>query len=231
MKIGVLINVRLGSKRLPKKHLRDIGGKLAIERLIERIKPVGGVHFIIATGADKENNPLKDIAAKCGVDVFFGDPANIPNRHLEIAMAHKLDAIVSLDGDDVLVSPKALQDVVDALRGGKQLVRTEGLPLGINVLWAYTLDTLIKCAKEASGDGSLDTGWGWIFPKDDIHYIIYDIKDAEMIRLTMDYPEDLRLLRVIYDECPLEDFNNDAKLCSWMIANRVHRINKKWFAV
>ena len=228
MRIGCLINVRLGSKRLPKKHLRDIAGKMAIERLIERVKLCEGVDFIIATGADKENNPLKAIATKQGVGVFFGDPANIPNRHLQCAREYKLDAIVSLDGDDVLVSPKALRDVVAALTGGKQLIRTEGLPLGMNVLWAYTVNMLIKAIQSAEGDGSLETGWGWFLPENEIHRIAYDIKDSNLIRATMDYPEDLAFLRAVYSECPVDGFNDDAKLCSWIVSNRVHRVNKKW---
>lgn len=227
MKIGVLVNVRLGSKRLPKKHLRDIAGKLAIEQLLDRVKICKGVHFIIATGADKENAPFKEIATKYNVDIYFGDPSNIPNRHLQIARAHHLDAIVSLDGDDVLVSPKASQDVVDALNRGEKLIRTEGLPLGMNVLWSYTVEMLIKSVQTTDGKQSMETGWGHIFDPNDIHHIIYDVKDADKIRATMDFTEDLEFLRAVYINCPLHDFDDDAKLCAWIIANRIHRINKK----
>lgn len=224
MKIATLINARLGSKRLPKKHLRDIAGKLAIEQLIARIKPCG-LPIIIATGDEKENKALDAVARSNNVEIFFGDQNNIPNRHLQIARKYNLDAIISVDADDILTSLTALNDTILALKEEKLLVRTEGLPLGMNVLWAYTAKTLINAIQNAKGDGSYDTGWGWIF--NEPHRINYTITDAKKIRATLDFPEDLKFFRHVYEECPINELDNDDDLCRWIISNKAYVINKK----
>lgn len=230
MTIGVLINARCGSKRLPKKHLRDIAGHLAIDRLIARLLPVKDVTFIVATGHEAENEPLRPIAEAHKIAIVFGDPNNIPNRHLQIARKHNLEAIVSIDADDILTSPRALTGVINALNEGKHLVRTRGLPLGMNILWAYTLETLIQ-AVNTDRKGSFDTCWGWIFDHivatKGIHYINLELPDAHLIRATLDYPEDLRFFRRVYEQCPPDTINDDDALCKWIIHNRAYRINHK----
>lgn len=226
MRIGILINARIGSKRLPKKHLRDIGGVLAIERLMQRVKIDDEFVYILATGHEHENRILENSAKKCGFHIFYGDAMNIPNRHLQAAKKHELDAIISLDGDDLLVSLEALETVSDRLREGKQIVKTIGLPFGFNILISYTIPALERCAKKACR-GSYDTNWLWLFDNEEIHYIKYEIPRAEEIRSTLDYPEDLKYFRAVFSECPKAILANDTSLCKWIIENRVCRINKK----
>lgn len=232
MKIGVLINARLGSKRLPKKHLRDIGGKTAIERLLDRIEHIRAcnVQIIIATGTQQENQPFLPIARQRRVEVFFGDSHNIPKRHLDCARAYNLDAIVSIDADDVLTSPVAMSEAISALEDGHQLVRTEGLPFGLNVLWGYAVEYLARPSIQSPpGGGNMDTGWGRVFP--DKPYVCYhDICDAEKIRATLDYPEDLRFFRAVYEEIPGVESMDDTALCRAIIEKKIHRINKRWIA-
>jgi spore coat polysaccharide biosynthesis protein SpsF len=229
MRIGVLINARLASKRLPKKHLRDIGGKTAIDRLLDRIKHIqdSEISIIITTGLEHENKPFEAIAKQQKVDIFYGNPQNIPQRHIDCSKEHNLDAIVSLDADDVLVSKTALSAIVTMLRDGKQLCRTEGLPFGINILWAYTTEYLVKSVKQKTKDGSGDTNWGWIF-KDQPSLKYFNIQDAYKIRATLDYPEDLRFFRAAYDEISDVGTLDDVALCKAIIEKRIHRINKRW---
>lgn len=226
MRIGVLLNARIGSKRLPKKHLRDISGTLAIEHLMRRVKIDDDLVYILATGNERENKVLEHSARKEGFHIFYGDQMNIPNRHLQAAKQHMLDAIINLDGDDLLVSSRALEDVVDALNEGKALVRTEGLPLGMNVLWSYTVSMLKKCL-DGPCKGSYENGWGWIFMDQDIHRIHYEIQNGDTIRATLDYPEDLKFFRTVFSECPPAYLKNDEALCRWIISKRVNRVNKR----
>ena len=223
MRIGTLINVRLASKRLPKKHFRDIGGKMAIERLLERVLPCENV--IIATGLEHENKPFEAIAKAHNVLIEYADPTNIPNRHLQIAKKHRLDAIISLDGDDVLISPRALQAARKALEMGHVIVRTEGLPFGCNVLWSYKTSILELALKNANGD--LENGWGRIFGEP-IHRIKFDVPDTEKIRATMDYPQDLQLLRAIYNEIPASVRADEMAMYKAIVDKRIFRINRKW---
>lgn len=230
MNIGCFINARLGSKRLPKKHLRDIGGKTAIERLLDRVEPIknSNVRIIITTGLEGENKPFEAIAYQRKIDVYFGNQHNIPQRHLDCARKYGLDGIISLDADDVLISKEALQKTAISLTGEHSpcLLRTEGLPLGMNVLWAYTTEYLKKSLAEAKGN-NFETGWGWIFKTPPL-LEKFSIPDAEKIRATLDYPEDLKFFRAVYEECKSLDNMSDSELCKWILANKINRINKRW---
>lgn len=231
MKLAILINARLGSKRLPKKHLRDVAGKMAIERVIDRVNI--GLPIIIATGDELENRDLRPIALKNKVEIFFGDPFNIPNRHLQISKKYGLEGIVSIDADDLLVSKTALQCVIeDIVERDMPLARTCGLPLGMNVLWAYTVQNLIQAIQNIpKGEKrSTDTGWGWLFDKMLLSTAQMQMQNAHRIRATLDYPEDLKFFRAVYRLCPKAIMDDDKKLCEYLINHRINHINKKYFS-
>lgn len=231
MKLAILINARLGSKRLPKKHLRDVAGKMAIERVIDRINI--GLPIIIATGDERENKELQKVAIKNKTEIFYGDPFNIPNRHLQIAKKYDLEGIISIDADDLLTSKTALQCVIEDIHErGMPLARTEGLPLGMNVLWAYTVENLVQAIQNVKkGEKrSADTGWGWLFDGMLLSTAQMQIQNAHRIRATLDYPEDLKFFRAVYKLCPEAIIDDDRKLCEYLINHRINHINKKYFA-
>ena len=109
MKIGLLVTARVGSTRLHDKHLKPLNGRPALSYLLDRIgntfqTPLleGLAQVFIATGNAVANAEL-GIFCNERVHVFHGDDDNIPLRHLQLATAHQLDALVSIDGDDLFI--------------------------------------------------------------------------------------------------------------------------------
>lgn len=196
MRIGILITARMGSTRLRDKHLRDMAGAPALTWLLARIarefsaEIAGGTaHVLIATGDRARNAAFGPLAQGAGADVFHGDDDNVPLRHLQAAEALGLDAIVSVDGDDLFCAPEAMRSVYDALAARAPLARTSGLPLGMNA-WGYDTPTL-RAALAHVAPGLLETGWGRIFEGIPAHETALACADAEAVRATLDYPEDL----------------------------------------
>ena len=210
MRIGIVINARCGSTRLPNKHLTDINGRPALRYLLDRL-PKEMVW--IATGRKQENRALEAFR----MPLFYGDPDNIPRRHYQLAAHHMLDAIVSIDGDDLLASRQALERTISMLKAGSNLVRTQGLPHGMNVLWGYRIGTLKK-AIDQNITRINDTGWGWIFDGFQAAYCNFDDKYKDL-RVTLDTPEDLEFFRFVFKNCPSLTQANDTDLCQWIIAN------------
>ena len=65
MKIAAIIQARLGSKRLPAKHLLKINGKPIIWYLVQRLKKVKEINnIILATTAKKQDDQLVEFAKK-----------------------------------------------------------------------------------------------------------------------------------------------------------------------
>jgi spore coat polysaccharide biosynthesis protein SpsF (cytidylyltransferase family) len=212
MKIGVLINARLDSKRLPRKHLRIINNLPAISYLVERLKEFKP---IIATGNRKAN---ADLEACCHVE--YGDDQNIPFRHLQIANRLGLDGIVSVDGDDLFTSTIAVKASIEALQQGKKLIRTQGLPYGFNVLWGYSARFLNKVLLSKEYEQVLDTGWGKIFDGKKTSLITYTIPyDTSSIHATLDTQEDLDWFTKVITNCPKEILFNDGRLIEWITKN------------
>lgn len=196
MRIGILVTARMGSTRLPGKHFREIAGLPALRLLLDRIvsefrAELSADHasLFIATGNEDRNHRFLEMAAGLPVKVFYGDDDNVPLRHLQAAQRHIFQAILSVDGDDIFCAPEAMRSVFDALTKGKHLVKTTGLPLGMNA-WGYSQVALANALGGVSAT-LLETGWGRIFDSHKSHEIVFDCPGAERVRATLDYPQDL----------------------------------------
>ena len=239
MTIGILITARLGSARLQRKHLRPIAGKPGLHYLTERIQRQfldsvddRAPELLVATSTAEENRAFRD--AVPAARVFFGDNEHIPRRHLQAAWTFGLDAIVSVDGDDLLCSPAAIRAVHDELaRGRVERVSTTGLPLGMNA-WGYTTDAL-ACALEGNTDRRCDTGWGRVFD-DIVEESVVELGslagtetpaggDPEL-RLTLDYDEDLAFFRAVIERLGSTVYTaTDAEIIELICAEELHALN------
>jgi len=65
MNVDVFILARLGSSRLPEKHLKLINGKHAIKRLVDRLKSAKKIRqIIVCTTTDKSDDKLVSFLKK-----------------------------------------------------------------------------------------------------------------------------------------------------------------------
>lgn len=202
--IGIFITARLGSTRLYQKHLIEIEGKPMIKWLLDRYM-IGfqneiqdqKIKIFITTSKNKENHLFETIFENSNIEVFYGADSNIPLRHLECAKANSIDYILSVDGDDILCSIDASKLVIKKLLETGNLVKTIGLPLGMNVM-GYSTFFLEKSLKNNSIE-KLETGWGKIFEEKDIITIeIENNLNCENIRMTLDYNEDVLFFNNVF---------------------------------
>jgi glutamate-1-semialdehyde 2,1-aminomutase len=202
MRIGILVTARMGSTRLSNKHLRELAGAPALRWLLKRIATEfageladGQTTLWIATGNREDNAAFEAFTADTPAKVFYGSDDNVPLRHLEAAQAHNLDALVSIDGDDIFCAPEAMRVVHETLADRAAMVKTTGLPLGMNA-WGYSTAALEPAVRLASA-AVLETGWGRIFDGVAGKEIPMPCPGADAVRATLDYPEDLEF----FDRC------------------------------
>jgi|688.fasta_scaffold121581_3 spore coat polysaccharide biosynthesis protein SpsF (cytidylyltransferase family) len=202
--IGIFITARLGSTRLYQKHLIEIEGKPMIKWLVDRYM-IGfqneiqdqKIKIFITTSKNKENHLFETIFENSNIEVFYGADSNIPLRHLQCAKANSIDYILSVDGDDILCSIDASKLVIKKLLETGNLVKTIGLPLGMNVM-GYSTFFLEKSLNNNSIE-KLETGWGKIFEEKDIITIeIENNLNCENIRMTLDYNEDVLFFKNVF---------------------------------
>ena len=158
----------------------------------------GEILLAIVTSDESENREFEKFSS-LGVRVFYGSRSNIPLRHLHAAQALDVDAIVAVDGDDILCSTEAMRVVCDGLSSGGVYVKTSGLPLGMNA-FGYRREFL-AASLAGNEKKTLETGWGSIFDDSRMLDCSLDLgfNTKESLRFTLDYPEDYEFFKSIVE--------------------------------
>ena len=117
MKIAAIIQARLGSKRLPAKHLLKINGKPIIWYLVQRLKKVKEINnIILATTAKKQDDQLVEFAKKEKINHFRGSENDVFGRVAKAAKKFRSDIIVDVSGDCPLLDPELVQQAINIFK-------------------------------------------------------------------------------------------------------------------
>jgi len=233
---GIFFSVRLFSKRLKEKHLININGKSFIEWLILRFQTEflseiqkNKIKLFIITSEEERSYLLSEIFKKnYKLNIYFGDILNIPKRHYDCAKLNKIDHIISVDGDDILCSTQAAREVYNHLLKGKELIKTQGLPLGMNST-GFSKNYLSKCLN-ANKLIKLETGWGKIFNYDDYTILKFknDYENYSNLRFTLDYKEDSNFFKKIFEHYGNEILSvSNNSLIDYVNEQGLHKINSQ----
>ena len=102
-KIGLIIQARMSSTRLPAKMMKLILGKPMIFRILERVKLCKTIDdVIVSIPKNKSDDKLFNYLVKQKTKVFRGSEKNLLNRYYYTAKKYDLDFIVRLPGDNPL---------------------------------------------------------------------------------------------------------------------------------
>ena len=82
MKIGVIIQARMGSTRLPAKVLKQIGNKNLLEHILFRLSYLKyKCKIVIATSILSQDDKIEDFCKKNSVNCFRGSEQNVLERY------------------------------------------------------------------------------------------------------------------------------------------------------
>ena len=198
--LPVLITARLGSSRLPAKHLLALRGeRAAIACMIDRLRTTG-LRLVLCVPDDPADEPLCQIAAREGIDAFSGDSNNVLRRYHQALDKLGAPASIIVDGDDPFVSTEAIGEMAEAY-DGHDVILCDGYPYGGApfLLGRRFLGKLLDTGVTPDGwSRFLDTVPGKKARIVDSHFT-----EAERgYRLSLDYPEDLAFIRHIYASFP-----------------------------
>lgn len=109
--VTLCIPARLGSTRLARKVLLDLGGKPVVQHVWERAKKVKqAAHVVIVTDADE----VAQAAKKFGADVIMTSP-DCPSGTARIASVLnqlKGDFFINVQGDEPFIEPALLDNLI-----------------------------------------------------------------------------------------------------------------------
>ncbi len=114
MKTLLIIQARLGSRRLPRKILLPLAGKPLLERMIERVQHAKSkFELVVATTNGPEDIPVRELCRTLDVPCHSGHPTDLLDRHFRAARKRKADVVVKIPSDCPLIDPAIIDAVLD----------------------------------------------------------------------------------------------------------------------
>ena len=117
MEIGIIIQARMGSTRLPGKILKPFyNGRTLLETLLINMHKIEGVKVIVATSINENNDSLEKFLKDKGEIVFRGSETDVLDRFIKAAEANHLDGIVRICSDNPFLDWHGVSELVEKAR-------------------------------------------------------------------------------------------------------------------
>lgn len=195
------IQARMSSSRFPGKVLEPLGGMPMIvymARRAGRAKLVDDV--VIVTSADSSDDSLADAVQRAGMRVFRGDLNDVLGRYSAAAAAEGATEVIRLTGDCPLIDSAVIDAVIKARRDAKadysSNVDPPTYPDGLDVE-CFTRAALDVANAKAKMPAEREHVTLWMRSeaaglRKANHR---SLADFSHIRLTIDYPDDMVVVR------------------------------------
>jgi glutamate-1-semialdehyde 2,1-aminomutase len=233
MKTSIIIQARLGSKRLPNKILKKINNKSIIELIYKRLlKSRKADEIVFAIPKNKGNLKLKKFITKeLKAKVFIGPEHNVLKRYYMAAKKFKSDIIVRITSDCPLVDPKIVDNYIDILKKKKLDYVYNGFPhtypdgFDVEVFNFKSLNLANKYSKSEIQREGVTRFFRDNIKKFKTQHVSSPIKNISKLRVTLDEESDFDLIKNIFNYFkPNIHFN-------WREVVKLSKMKKKLFKI
>ena len=204
MTIGVIIQARMGSTRLPGKVLMQLDDQnTVLDFLLQQLKHCRCVDkIIVATTNLKEDDVIENMLKKQNMICFRGNPTDVLDRYYQCAKLHSLDTIIRITGDCPLVDPILVDEIVTMFKSNmydyisNAVIRSFPYGLDTEIISFNTLEIAWKSAKK---DYEREHVTPYIYDNPKLFKIFHykNRKNLSSFRCTVDEIADLILIRNI----------------------------------
>lgn len=205
-KVGVIIQARMGSTRLPGKVMLDINGKTVLEQVINRVKLSKKVdEIIIATTTLERDEIIAKESNKCHVKSYRGSEEDVLSRYYYAAKENNIDTIVRVTSDCPLIDPFILDEIVDYYQNSNYTMVTNAgadvsnrtYPRGLDVE-VFSFKMLEEAFNKATKKHHKEHVTPYIYEKSNNVFYYKDKNDYSKYRWTLDTEEDYKLIKEVY---------------------------------
>jgi len=213
-RVVVIAQARMGSSRLPGKVLAEASGRSLLEHLLRRLAASRMAQAtVIATTTNATDDVLEREARRLGAGVFRGSEDDVLARYLGAAAASRADVIVRVTADCPLLDPHEVDRVISEYlsRLGRsdevdyasnQAGNERRIPRGLDVE-VMSRAALERAGREAVATGDREHVTPYLYREPGRFRTLvshYPGGDYSALRLTVDTPADLALVRAITAE-------------------------------
>ena len=200
MENAIILQARLGSKRLPGKVLKKINGKTILEYTIKRLKKTKlSKNIIVATTKREEDQKIIKVAKKTNCYTFRGSANDVLNRYYEAALYYNVKNIVRICSDCPLIDPKIINEIYFFyLKNNYDYVSNKifpSYPIGMGVE-IVNFESLKKANKLTNNSYEKEHVTAYIYKRPNK----FKIKNVGLkkkllnYRVVLDYAEDFKLI-------------------------------------
>lgn len=192
----------------------EIGGKSMVALVVERLQRVKNIdRIVLLTSCDKSNDPLMKEAQNLRIGCFRGSEENVLDRFYGAAKKFLPDNIIRVTADCPLIDPELISRALEVFLKGDYDI------LSNNRIWTFphgfNFEIFKAKAQERSWKAQLESFGGdeakfqEVFVNPTAYMLENDTKfknkdlvqeeDLSHIRLTVDYQEDIDVIKIIYE--------------------------------
>lgn len=208
VKIGIIIQARMGSTRLPGKVLKPIAGKMLLDHVIGRLAQLGHpVGIVIATSNLPQDDVIAQHCSDKGVNVFRGSETDVLDRYYRCARENRFDHVVRLTADNPFTDMEELRRLIEQhLSERNDYTHSFGsMPLGVGAEM-FTFAALERSAHEGHAPNHREHVNEYIQENPDIFRIgVLEVPASKRkpdLRLTVDIEEDYRRACTVAGHAP-----------------------------
>lgn len=234
MKYLAIIQARCGSSRLPGKVLSDISGRTALERMLSRVSKSEKIdEIIVATTLNKEDVPIVSLVSGLGYRVFAGNSGDVLDRYYQAAKLIEPEYVIRLTADCPLFDWRVLDNAIDVLAPGTDdlAMLSETFPDGqdLEIVRFPVLEQVWKKAKLASEREHVTLYLRNHRKEFAVQDYTCKLGNLNSERWTLDEPEDLEMIRRVYDHfLPRIDFSMEELYAFLSEHPEIRSINQKF---
>jgi len=208
--LGIILQARMGSLRLPGKILKKIGNKTLLDHIIFRISFLKHQAVIVlATTCSPKDDVVRQYCKSKKIYCFRGNEENVLERYYFCAKEYGFKNIVRLTADNPFVDTEELDNLIELYyqNGLDYASSYRSLPVGVGAE-IFTFDALEKSYLNGKAAHHLEHVDEYILENIDQFHIdslkISGDKNRPDIRLTVDTEADYKAACYIVKNAPGE---------------------------
>lgn len=201
--LTAIIQVRMGSTRLPQKIFKKINGITILDCLLQQLSYSKVLtNIIIATSTKPEDDPVADFACLKKITFFRGQELDVLDRYYQCTKKFNLKNIVRITSDCPFIDPTILDNVLTIFQSGNydyvSNFYKNRCPSGFEVE-VFSFSCLELVWKQAS-DSDREHVTKFIYNNPKFFKIgsLDNNKSYENLHLSVDTEKDLELISSLY---------------------------------
>ncbi len=229
-KLGIILQARTGSIRMPEKVILPFyEGKSILDLLIEKVQKLV-VTAVLATTVNPSDDRICELATKHNFPVFRGSENDVLDRFIQAARENKFDKIIRVCADNPFLDLAGMKTLIETFEKSDadylsfQLAGNKPSILTHFGFWteAVRLDALEKAQQLTNEKLYHEHVTNYVYGNPEIFDVQFIQADPLVfsrtdIRMTLDTPEDFRVQQQIFASISKENPNfGIPEIVSWL---------------